>query len=84
MKLLLPMCGMAAEDAGFHSFRRGTATGLAHINAPLYVVKGIGIWGSDAYLGYVDATESGAMEQAMLAMAESDPSGVLGPRGITR
>ena len=44
-----------------HSFRRGTATGLAHINAPSYVAKGIGIWGSDAYLGYVDATESGAM-----------------------
>ena len=84
MKLLLPMCGMTAEDAGCHSFRRGTATGLAHINAPSYVVKGIGIWGSDAYLGYVDATESGAMEQAMLAMVESDPSGVLGPRGITR
>ena len=84
MKLLPPMCGMAVEDAGCHSFRRGTATGLAHINAPSYVVKGIGIWGSDAYLGYVDATESGAMEQAMLAMAESDPSGVLGPRGIAR
>ena len=69
MKLLLPMCGMTAEDAGCHSFRRGTATGLAHINAPSYVVKGIGMWGSDAYLGYVGATESGAMEQAMLAMA---------------
>ena len=41
-------------------------------------------WGSDAYLGYAGATEPGAMEQAMLAMAESDPSGVLGPRGIPR
>ena len=84
MKLLLPMCGMTAKDAGCHSFRRGTATGLAHINAPSYVVKGIGMWGSGAYLGHVGATESGAMEQAMLAMAEADPSGVLGPRNITR
>ena len=67
-----------------HSFRRGTATGLAQINAPSYVVKGIGIWGSGAYLGYVDATEPGAMEQAMLAVAESEPSGVLGPRGTTQ
>ena len=72
MKKLLPKCGMTEEDAGCHSFRRGTATGLAHINAPSYVVKGIGIWGSDAYLGYIDATESGAMAQAMLAMAEGD------------
>ena len=46
MKLLLPMCGMTAEDAGCHSFRRGTATGLAHINAPSYVAKGI-----DWYMG---------------------------------
>lgn len=84
LKKLLPKCGMTKEDAGCHSFRRGTATGLAHINAPTYVVKGIGIWGSDAYLGYIDATESGAMEQAMLAMAEADPSAVLGPRGIAR
>ena len=84
MEVLLPMCGMAVEDAGCHSFRRGTATGLAHINAPSYIVKGIGIWGSDAYLGYVDATEPSAIEQAMLSMAEADPSGVLGPRGIAR
>ena len=84
MKQLLPMCGMTKEEAGCHSFRRGTATGLAHINAPSYVIKGIGIWGSDAYLGYIDATESGAMEHAMLAMAEANPTGVLGPRGIAR
>ena len=84
MKILLPMCGMTAEDAGCHSFRRGAATGLAHINAPSYVVKGIGIFGSGAYLEYIGATEPGAMEQAILAMAEADPSGVLGPRGISR
>ena len=78
------MYGMTAEDAGCHAFLRGTATGLAHINAPSYVVKEIGTWGSGAYLEYVGATESGAMEQAMLAMAEADPSGVLGPRGIAR
>ena len=84
LKKLLPMCGMTKEEAGCHSFRRGTATGLAHINAPSYVIKGIGIWGSDAYLGYIDATESGSMERAMLQMAEADPTGVLGPRGIAR
>ena len=84
MKKLLPMCGMTKEEAWCHSFRRGTATGLAHINAPSYVIKGIGIWGSDAYLGYIDATESGSMERAMLQMAEADPTGVLGPRGIAR
>lgn len=78
------MCGMTKEEAGCHSFRRGTATGLAHINAPGYVIKGIGIWGSDAYLGYIDATESGSMERAMLEMAEADPTGVLGPRGVAR
>ena len=44
----------------------------------------LGIWGSDAYLGCIDATEAGAMEQAMLAMAEASPLGVLGPRGISR
>ena len=76
MKLLLPMCGMTAKDVGCHSFRRGTATGLAHINAPSCVVKGIGIWGSGAYLGYTGATEPGAMEQVMLLMAEADPSGL--------
>ena len=69
---------------GGHCFRRGTATGLAHINAPSYVIKGIGIWGSDAYLGYIDATESGSMERAMLEMAEAGPTGVLGPQGIAR
>ena len=75
---------MTEEEAGCHSFRRGTATSLAHINAPSYVIKGIGIWGSGAYLGYIDATEAGAMEQAMLAMAEADPSSTLGARGIRR
>ena len=77
MKKLLPTCGMTKEEAGCHSYRRGTATGcptgLAHISAPSYVIKGIGIWGSDAYLGYIDATESGSMERAMLATAEADP-----------
>ena len=50
------------------------------------IIKGIGIWGSDTYLGYIDidATESGVMEQAMLAMAEASPLGVLGPRDISR
>ena len=81
-RVLLVRAGMTIEEAGCHSYRRGTATALAHINAPSYVIKGIGIWGSDAYLGYIDATESGAMERAMLEMAEADPSGVLGPRGI--
>jgi hypothetical protein len=47
-------------------------------------ITGIDIWGSDAYLGYIDATESGAMEQAMLAVTEASPLGVLGPRGISR
>ena len=84
MKKLLPLSGMTKEEAGCHSFRRGTATGLAHINAPSHVIKGIGIWGSDAYLGYIDATESGAMETAMLAMAEADQTGVWGPQGIVR
>ena len=72
------------EEAGCHYFRRGTATGLAQISAPSFVIKGIGIWGSDAYLGYIDATESGSMERAMSAMAEADPKGALGPRGIAR
>lgn len=84
MKKLLPLCGMTKEEAGCHSFRRGTATGLAHINAPSHVTKGIGTWGSDAYLSYIDATESGAMETAMLAMAEADPTGILGTRGVAR
>ena len=35
-------------------------------------------------MGYIDATEAGAMERAMLAMAEADPSGTLGARGIRR
>ena len=83
-KILLVRAGMTPQEAGCHSYRRGTATALAHVNAPSYVIKGIGIWGSDAYLGYIDATESGAMEQAMLAMAEASPLGVLGPRGISR
>ena len=81
-KVLLVRAGMPSPKAGCHSYRRGTA--MAHVNAPSYVIKGIGIWGSDAYLGYIDATESGAMEQAMLAMAEASPLGVLGPRGISR
>ena len=68
MKKLLPLCDMPKEEAECHSFRRDTATGLAHINAPSCVIKGIGIWGSDAYLGHIDATESGVMETAMLAM----------------
>ena len=83
-KVLLVRAGMTPQEAGCHSYRRGTATALAHVNAPSYVIKGIGIWGSDAYLGYIDATESGAMDQAMLAMAEASPLNVLGPRGISR
>ena len=84
IKLLLVRAGMADEDAGCHSFRRGTATGLAHVNAPSYVIKGIGIWSSGAYLGYIDATEAGSMERTMLAMAEASPSGTMGARGIRR
>ena len=83
-KVLLMRAGMTQQAAGCHSYRRGTATALAHVDAPSYAIKGIGIWGSDAYLGYVDATESGVMEQAMLAMAEASPLGVLGPHGISR
>ena len=83
VKKMLTRVGMPDKDAGCHSFRRGTATGLAHVNAPDYVVKMVGIWGTDAYLGYIDATEGGSMERAMLAMAEADPAGTIGPRGIT-
>ena len=34
VKALLSRAGMTEEEAGFHSFNRGTATSLAHINAP--------------------------------------------------
>ena len=54
------------------------------LNAPSYVIKGIGIWGSNAYLGCIDATESVSVERAMLQMAEADPTGVLGPRRVAR
>ena len=83
-KVLLVRAGMPPQDAGCHSYRRGTATALAHVNAPSHAIKGIGIWGSDGYLGYIDATESGTMKQAMLEMAEASPLGVLGPRSINR
>ena len=40
MKKLLSLCGMTKEEAGCRSFRRGTATGLAHINGHILY----GIW----------------------------------------
>ena len=42
-KILLVRAGMPPQEAGCHSYRRGTATALAHVNAPSYVIKGIGI-----------------------------------------
>ena len=69
-KILLVRAGMTPQEAGCHSYRRGTATALAHVNAPSYVIKGIGIWGSDAYLGYIDATESGAMVHGCKAVLQ--------------
>ena len=37
VKVLLMRAGMSVEDAGCHSYRRGTATALAHINAPTWL-----------------------------------------------
>ena len=78
MKKLLPTCGMTKEEAGCHSYRRGTATGLAHINAPSYAIKGIGIWGSDAYLGcmisfdYFDLENSRQHKSAVTTAGDHD------------
>ena len=71
-KRLLRGAGMTSEEAGFHSFRRGTATSLNHAGESDSVMRSIGIWGSNAMFGYVDITVGGAMERAMLRMAETD------------
>ena len=80
-KSMLRKCGMPEKDSGCHSFRRGTATGLGHIGTPEYVLKMIGIWSTDTYLAYMDATSAGAMERAMLAMAEANGAPMKGTRG---
>ena len=57
--------------AGPHSFRRGCATALGGIGAPEAVTKMIGVWGTNAYLGYTWAS-SPIVLQKMLEMAEWD------------
>ena len=72
VKRLLQGAGMTSEEAGCHSFRRGTATSLNHSGESDSIMRSIGIWGSNAMFGYVDITVGGAMERAMLRMAEVD------------
>ena len=54
-----------------HSFRRGTATALGGIGAPDTVTRMIGLWATDANLGYTWASTP-IVEQKMLEMAEWD------------
>ena len=61
-----------AEEAGGHSFRRGCAASLQHVGASDATSRAVGIWGSNSMHGYMDVTCGGAMERAMLAMAEVD------------
>ena len=63
--------GEADLAAGPHSFRRGCATALGGIGAPEAVTKMIGIWGTNAYLGYTWASSPIVMSK-MLEMAEWD------------
>ena len=72
VKKLLVGAGMSKEDAGCHSFRRGTATSLQHAGESDATMRSIGIWASNAMFGYMDVTKGGAMERAMLRMAETD------------
>ena len=72
VKKLLMGAGMSEEDAGCHSFRRGTATSLQHAGESDATMRSIGIWASNAMFGYMDVTKGGAMERAMLRMAETD------------
>ena len=72
VKRLLVGAGMTAEEAGGHSFRRGCATSLQHVGASDATSRAVGIWGSNSMHGYMDVTCGGAMERAMLAMAEVD------------
>ena len=72
MRRLMVGAGMTPEEAGAHSFRRGCATSLLHIGASDATSRAVGIWASNAMYGYMDVACGGAMEQAMLAMAEAD------------
>ena len=72
VKKLLVGAGMSEEDAGCHSFRRGTATALQLGGESGATMRSIGIWASNAMFGYMDVTKGGAMERAMLRMAETD------------
>ena len=56
---------------GTHSFRRGCATALGGIGAPDSVTRMIGLWASNANLGYTWAS-SPIVLQKMLEMAEWD------------
>ena len=57
--------------AGPHSFRRGCATALGGIGAPDSVTRMIGLWATNANLGYTWAS-SPIVERKMLEMAEWD------------
>ena len=60
------------ELAGLtHSFRRGAATALGGIGAPDAVTRMIGLWATDANLGYTWASTP-IVRQKMLEMAEWD------------
>jgi len=67
----LAAIGETELAAGTHSFRRGCATALGGIGAPDTVTRMIGLWATDANLGYTWAS-SPIVERKMLEMAEWD------------
>ena len=67
------LCAVGEQElgAGPHSFRRGCATALGGIGAPDTVTRMVGLWATDANLGYTWASTP-IVEQKLLEMAEWD------------
>lgn len=64
LKRLLILIGEPELASGLHSLRLGGSTTLAQLNASAATMGMFGLWGSDAYLGYIWAGQ-----EAMLDMS---------------
>ena len=73
LKRLLREIGEEELASGLHSLRIGGSTTLASLNASAATMGMFGLWGSDAYLGYVWASR-GQMHDLHLRMGRTDVS----------
>ena len=81
LKSLITYIGMSPDDYSGHSFRIGAATLSFQLTPKHELIKGLGDWASDAYLGYNRATlQTRCLLPTLMAMHASRISRASPPR----